>query len=194
MRHWNKNPLAASSNWSCFPPRYKVKNLPACYTRKHFPKQHSPTSWRVPTDITVTWQRHSSILLTSFHSLVPPSTSSPLSDSQNCCFVVRWIAQTEIVKRPHKTSEALRMQSHILPSATVTRRNSLCSSSRYNQELYLYLFCKHGGDCAMAGLDKPHDWCTIKALLRYVTVVKHLMPTALPVIPLRKQGHIFLEI
>lgn len=178
MRHWNKNPLAASSNWSCFPSRYKVKKIFLHVTpEKHSTKQHSPTSWRVPTDITITWQRHSSVLLTSFHSLM-----------------VCWIAQTEIVKRPHKTSEALRMWSHILPSATVTRQNSLCSSSRYNQELYLYLFCKQGGDCARAGLDKPHDWCTIKALLRYVTVVKHLMPTALPVIPLRKQGHIFLEI
>lgn len=46
---------------------------------------------------------------------------------------------TEIVKRPHQTLESLQMQSPVLLGVTMSRQNSLHSSSRHNQE-QLFLF------------------------------------------------------
>lgn len=134
MRHWNKNPLAASSNWSCFP--HKVK---AFLHVTPSLKQHSPTSQRIPTDITITRWRHVQFCWQAPALLSDPLQNLSFHDSQNSFFVVCWIAQTGIVKRPHQTLEALQMQSPVLLGVTMTRQNSLHSSSRHNQE-QLFLF------------------------------------------------------
>jgi len=137
MRHWNKHPLAPSSNWSCFPNRSKVKiflhvmpESPPWNSTVQPPGESQLTS-PSPDGDTFSFADKLPLYCSTLYII-----SFQRSPERLLCATLN---STMTVKRPHKTSEALQMWSCILLSTTMTRQNSLRSSSRHNQE-QLFLF------------------------------------------------------